>query len=151
MKEQETNTKAFLTYFDSEVMYKMLSNEEAGKLIKAMFRYCKDKEETLTMEDGTPYAYFAVLQQQFDRDKAKYDEMVAKKRKRDKARYAKQKGLPVELANEEDYSDMSNDTNAIQDNSNIIRLEGDNVWKWQAFQMHLQEQKRKAPQQGAKS
>ena len=102
MKEQETNTKAFLTYLDSEVMYKMLSNEEAGKLIKAMFRYCKDKEETLTMEDGNPYAYFAVLKQQFDRDKAKYDEMVAKKRKRDNARYAKQKGLSVELANEEE-------------------------------------------------
>lgn len=105
MKEQETKTKAFLTYFDSEVMYKMLSDEEAGKLIKAMFRYCKDKEEILTIEDGTPYAYFAVLKQQFDRDKAKYDEMVAKKRKRDNARYAKQKGFSVELANEEEKSE----------------------------------------------
>lgn len=98
--------KAFLCYLDNEVMYLELSDEDAGKLIKAMFRYAKGQEVTLTREEAPiAYGYFVFLQGQYDRDKAKYEEKVAKKRKRDTARYAKQKGLSVELANEEEKSE----------------------------------------------
>ena len=84
-------TKAFLTYYDSEVMYEMLTDQEAGRLIKAMFRYCKDGEVTLTKEDGVPYAYFVVLKGQFDRDAEKYREQTEKKRERDNERYQREK------------------------------------------------------------
>ena len=71
-----------------------------------MFRYAKGQEVTLTREEAPiAYGYFVFLQGQYDRDKAKYEEKVAKKRKRDTARYAKQKGLSVELANEEEKSE----------------------------------------------
>lgn len=148
MKEKEIKTKAFLTYYDSEVMYQMLSDAEAGKLIKAMFRYCKDQEEVLSEKDGIPYAYFVVLKGQFDRDAEKYHNEVFAKRKRDKERYEREKEKQ-ERADGID-SDLQSPHPSDQDDTNIIRLEGDNIWKWQAFLLHLKDEgKRKiAPQSG---
>lgn len=148
MKEKEIKTKAFLTYYDSEVMYQMLSDAEAGKLIKAMFRYCKDQEEVLSEKDGTPYAYFVVLKGQFDRDARKYHDEVFAKRKRDKERYERKKEKQ-ERANGIE-SDLQSPLSSDQDDSNIIRLEGDNIWKWKAFQLHMKDEAKKktTPQSG---
>lgn len=87
----EIRNKAFLTYYDNEIMYKLLSNEDAGKLIKAMFRYCKDGEEILAEADGMAYGYFEVLKSQFERDDQKYVQQALKKKARDAERYQKKK------------------------------------------------------------
>ena len=87
----DIKNKAFLTYYDNEIMYKMLSNEDAGKLIKAMFRYCKDGEEVLAEADGMAYGYFAVLKSQFERDDQKYVQQALRKKKNDAERYQRKK------------------------------------------------------------
>lgn len=85
------SNKAFLTYYDNEEMYTLLSDEDAGRLIKAMFRYCKDDEEVLSREDGMIYGFFAVLKAQFSRDNDKYVKQALRKKEKDRERYEKKK------------------------------------------------------------
>lgn len=90
MSKNITN-KAFLTYYDNEEMYTLLSDEDAGRLIKAMFRYCKDDEEVLSREDGMIYGFFAVLKAQFSRDNDKYVKQALRRKEKDRERYEKKK------------------------------------------------------------
>ena len=110
----EIRNKAFLTYYDNEVMYTLLSNEDAGKLIKAMFRYCKDGEEVLSEADGMAYGYFAVLKSQFERDDQKYVQQAIRKKKVDAERYQKKKKereqlKQIEMSGNSGYVDNSDE------------------------------------------
>lgn len=70
--------KSFILYLDTIKQWDMLSDEQAGKLIKALLRYCEsgDKLET---DDGMLSMAFGFIIAQIDRDSEKWNTIREKR------------------------------------------------------------------------
>ena len=89
---REIKNKAFLMYFNEENIYRELTDEQAGKLLKAMYRYAVDGEKVITPQhDAILYGVFLSWRVQYDQDNAKYVEQATRKRERDNERYQREK------------------------------------------------------------
>ena len=72
--------KSIVLYLDSEQQWEMLSNEQAGILIKALLKYSVTGERIKT-DDGMMLMAFSFMSAQIDRDGAKYDEKCERNRR----------------------------------------------------------------------
>ena len=71
--------KSIVLYFDAIEQWDMLSDAQAGILIKALLRY-SNSGERLTTSDGMLQMAFSFMSAQIDRDGAKYDTKCEKNR-----------------------------------------------------------------------
>lgn len=95
------NKKSFVGYCDWDNIFQMLSDEEAGRLIKHLFAYVNDKSPTL--EDRMLTIVFEPIRLQLERDLTKYEEV---KKKRSEA--GRKGGAPVGNTNAKKTSKTSN-------------------------------------------
>lgn len=68
-----------MLYLDSEQQWEMLSNEQAGILIKALLRYSKTGERIQT-DDGMVLMAFSFIAAQIDRDGEKWQKTCERRR-----------------------------------------------------------------------
>ena len=64
--------KSFMIYLDNEKQVNMLTDEQAGKLFKALFEFAKDGTET-DFDDGMIAMAFSFMTDSITRDTAKYN------------------------------------------------------------------------------
>src|SRR5690554_5984858 len=69
--------KAFVMYCDWENVFEMLTNDEAGKLVKHLFAYVNDKKPAL--DDRILQVAFEPIKQQIKRDQQKYEDTRKKR------------------------------------------------------------------------
>ena len=112
--------RSFILYVDNRQQFEMISDEQAGKLIKALLVYA-DTGEKIQTEDGMLQMAFSFLSSVMDRDAKKYDETCerraesAKKRWEQKAEVQDEKQeepqQPVEIAEMIAYLNQKAGTN----------------------------------------
>lgn len=71
--------KSFVLYADTVALTKMLSDEQAGEVFKAIAEYV-ETGETVEIEDPASNMLFRIMKNQIDRDTAKYEEKCARMR-----------------------------------------------------------------------
>ena len=91
MGEKEFKAKGFLLYTDDEDFFKDLDDDEAGILIKALFRYFNRGETPKEMPKIIKMP-FNVLKKDIDRDVRKYMEDIRGKSARRKKQWEDRKG-----------------------------------------------------------
>ena len=98
MKQEKNN---FLLYKDFKSTIDILTDEQAGKLIKAVFAYVNGRVEP-NFKDGMLIVAFNVLKSQLERDLKKYKEIAEKNRENGKkgGRPPKQKQSVIEKPKE---------------------------------------------------
>ncbi len=69
--------KSFIIYVDTAKQVDFLTDEEAGQLFKALFRYVSDGKEFVT-DNRTLAIVFSAIKAQIDRDSKKYVEISNK-------------------------------------------------------------------------
>lgn len=108
--------KSFIMYNDQKKLFDQLTDQEAGKLIKAIFMYLDDEDTDNYLEDRMMQILFNTLVQQIERDKQKYADKCKKLRengsKGGKARADNMKHMQANVS----LNDTDNDT----DNKNVI-------------------------------
>lgn len=88
-EEKEVKKKSFLVYYDNQVIVRHLTDDEAGKLFKALFPYAADGVKP-DFEDNQALAMaFDVLRIAIDRDKEKYIKKCESNRKNIEKRWNK--------------------------------------------------------------
>ncbi len=70
--------KSFILYLDTIKQWDMLSDEQAGKLIKALLRYCENGDK-LETDDGMLSMAFGFIIAQIDRDSEKWNTIREKR------------------------------------------------------------------------
>lgn len=83
--------KSFMLYLDNLRQWEMLSDEQAGVLIKALHRYAQSGEQ-LRSADGMVMMAYSFITSQIDRDAEKYDETCKKRAENARKRYQKPDG-----------------------------------------------------------
>jgi hypothetical protein len=78
--------KSIILYLDSIVAIEHLTDEQAGILIKGVFRYARDGQQ-LTSSDTALIALFSMLCNQIDRDHKKYEERCERNSANARKRY----------------------------------------------------------------
>lgn len=106
--------KSFVLYFNAWEQWSMLTDEQAGILIKALLNYGKTGEK-LETQDGMVKMAFAFISAQMDMDREKYDETCRKRKEAVRKRWEK---------DTDEYNSIQMDTNDT-DNDNVN--ENDNV------------------------
>lgn len=106
---------SFLIYLDYQEQFELLTDEQAGQLIKAIIKYEKTGE--ITKLDGMTKMAFSFIKQQLDRDNEKWRE---EKQKRSEAG---KKGMANRWRN------SNNDNNNNKDNNVITNDNKDNSVK----------------------
>ena len=107
--------KSFIIYLDYEDQFNLLTDEQAGKLIKLIIEYEKTKK-VKEIDDGMIKMAFSFIKAQLDRDAERWQDEIIKRRAAGKkgmeSRWKKNKSK-----SEEDNLD-STDSNDIETNKN---------------------------------
>ena len=101
--------KSIMLYLDTFSQWKMLSDSQAGILIKALLAYAADGEQPET-NDGMVLMAFSFIRQQIDRDAEKYEKRCDKNRQIALEREARKRNSTNVHERAED-STKSTDTN----------------------------------------
>lgn len=123
--------KSFILYLDTIEQFEMLTDEQAGVLIKALLRYC-DTGERLKTEDGMLVMAFSFLSSQIDRDSEKWDNIRQKRRDAINKRWKKE-SKDSELEDTNEYKSIqkiqknTNDTVNVNVNDSVNDNVNDNV------------------------
>ena len=80
--------KSFMIYLDNEKQVNMLTDEQAGKLFKALFEFAKDGTET-DFNDGMIAMAFSFMTDSIKRDTEKYESICQKRAENIKKRWNK--------------------------------------------------------------
>ena len=80
--------KSFMIYLDNEKQVNMLTDEQAGKLFKALFEFAKDGTET-DFDDGMIAMAFSFMADSIKRDTEKYESICQKRAENIKKRWNK--------------------------------------------------------------
>ena len=80
--------KSFLIYLDNQKQVNMLTDEQAGKLFKALFEFAKNGTET-DFDDGMIAMAFSFLADSIRRDTEKYESICQKRAENIKKRWNK--------------------------------------------------------------
>ena len=99
--------KSFVLYKTSAPVFKALSDEDAGKLIKAIFDYTDTG--TLPTFTGEPFIAWASIQSYLDNDAEKYAERCKKNAENIRKRWGETKGIEEEQKDTNVYK--CNDSN----------------------------------------
>lgn len=76
--DPENKKDSFILYLDDKEIYDLLSDEDAGKLIKAIFEYMKTGEEPKL--DKSLLIVFIPIKKYLDRNKIKYEKICERNR-----------------------------------------------------------------------
>ena len=76
--------KSFILYCDQQNIINKLTNEQAGALIKIIYKYCQSEKDTPKIKDPLIDLAFISIKITLDRDYKKYLEMVKKNRENGK-------------------------------------------------------------------
>lgn len=68
---------SFLIYLDYEEQFNLLTDEQAGQLIKALIKY--EKTRKITPLEGATMMAFSFIKAQLDRDREKWKEQINKR------------------------------------------------------------------------
>ena len=80
--------KSFMIYLDNEKQVNMLTDEQAGKLFKALFEFAKNGTET-DFDDGMIAMAFSFMADSIKRDTVKYESICQKRAENIKKRWNK--------------------------------------------------------------
>lgn len=105
--------KSFLLYTDSTPQIELLSDEEAGQLIKGIFRYVTFGEELVT-DNRVLAMTFAVFKSQLDRGQEKYEETCRKRTEAINKRWERYKTIQM---NTNEYKCIEKNTNRTNSDS----------------------------------
>lgn len=110
---------SFVLYLNALEQWEMLSDEQAGKLVKALFKYA-DTGEKLQTEDGMLRMAFSFITAQMDRDSEKYAKTCEKRRNSIKKRWENNntKNTNVYTCIQNDSNVTDNDNDNVNDNEN---------------------------------
>lgn len=96
---------SFIMYVDNRQQFEMISDEQAGKLIKALLSYA-DTGEKMQTEDGMLQMAFSFLSGVMDRDAKKYNETCERRAENAKKRWEqKQKEQETKAQDEKPKED----------------------------------------------
>lgn len=110
-KNYITDKNSFIVYKDWEDYLKRFSDEDAGRLFKALFAFACRGEDTKL--DGALDMLFAVMKHTIERDGKKWEEVCAARSHSKKTKAAK-------------ATDNDNENDNENDNDNVIVNENDN-------------------------
>lgn len=114
-----TEKKSFVLYNDSIEQINMLSDEQAGRLLKAIYAYNLDGTVP-DFDDGMVKLMFSFIKNQLDRDSKKWDDICKKRaeagRKGGKQKKANAKRAKQTKANQ---ADNDNDNENVNVNDNV--------------------------------
>ena len=117
--------KSFVLYTDSAEQFKILSDEQAGKLIKAIFDYSENKIIP-NFDDGMLIMAFSFIKTQIDRDSEKWEETRKKRaesgRKGGKQKQANQANASFAKQIKQDKANQAVNVNV---NDNVISVSKD--------------------------
>lgn len=127
--------KSFLIYLDNQKQVNMLTDEQAGKLFKALFAFAKDGIET-DFDDGVVAMIFSFMSDSIKRDTEKYEEVCENRRKAGKlgGRPKKANGLSEKAKKANGFfenqtkakkADIDNDKDNDIDNDNDMDMDKD--------------------------
>ena len=112
------NKRSFVLYGDMEQHISLLTDDQAGQLLKGLFSY-SNTGETPTFQDGIVTMAFSFVRAQLDRDAAKYEETC---RRRSEA--GKQGGRPKTNAfSEKQTKAKKADTDTENENYTLLEAE----------------------------
>lgn len=109
------NEKSFLVYCDKSEQVDLLTDEEAGQLFKALFRYVRDGEILVTDNRTLQYAFVA-FKTTIDHNAEKYTRIVEKRRE------AGRKGNRVRWGEKEESQNIANIANATNESQTIAKV-----------------------------
>ena len=126
--------KSFILYLDYKMHFDLLTNEQKGILINALFEFAENGE-VQKFEDKVVEMAFSFISIQMKRDKEKYDEVCERRREAGKlgGRPKKPNGLDekakkpngfLEKQTKAKKPDTDNDTDTDNDNDNDIKRTG---------------------------
>ena len=102
---------SFLIYLDYQEQFELLTDEQAGQLIKAIIKYEKTGE--ITELDGMTKMAFSFIKTQLDRDREKWQEEKKKRSEAGKRGMAKR------------WGNNKKDNNTITDNNKHNNVKND--------------------------
>ena len=110
--------KSFMLYLDTSKQWDMLTNEQAGILIKALFLYTQTGEQ-LCSEDGMLMMAFSFIAGQIDRDNDKYEQKCNRNKQiaieREEKKRAERERKNTEVHEREQQCTNSTDTDTETD------------------------------------
>ena len=92
--------KSFVLYHDYWNWFTLLSDEELGKLIRAVFRYEREKILPEKLGEKTEIAFF-MIKDTLDRDREKYEIVCNRNKEIAKLRWKKMKDCGIEVSEAE--------------------------------------------------
>lgn len=111
---------SFILYLEQKQIFEMLTDEEAGQLIKAIFEY-EDTGQTVTLDRSLQIA-FLPIKNVLDRNKEKYEKVVERNKKNIEKRWNKE-----DTKNTTGKNGISKNTkNTDNDNENDNEHDNDN-------------------------
>lgn len=113
---------SFILYLEQKQIFEMLTDEEAGQLIKAIFEY-EDTGQTVTLDRSLQIA-FLPIKNILDRNKEKYEKVVERNKKNIEKRWNKEdtknttgkNGIPKNTKNTDNDNEHDNDNDNEHDN-----------------------------------
>lgn len=82
--------KSFVLYHDYWNIFKLLTDDELGKLIRAIFNYEREQMEPHDLDEKSMIAFYMV-KDTLDRDRAKYEAVCNRNKENAKLRWQKAK------------------------------------------------------------
>lgn len=106
---------SFILYLEQKQIFEMLTDEEAGQLIKAIFEY-EDTGQTVTLDRSLQIA-FLPIKNVLDRNKEKYEKVVERNKKNIEKRWNKEdtknttgkNGIPKNTKNTDNDNEHDNE------------------------------------------
>ena len=92
MRDKQVKEKGYLVYYDYEVQYDLLTDEELGKVHRAMMKFAKYGEKPHFEEKALKLAIAPFLAAH-QRNAEKYEQEVLRRKERDANRYEEKKAL----------------------------------------------------------
>lgn len=88
--------KSFVLYHDYWEWLKLLSDEELGKIFKAIFIYERENEVPVNFDPKLEMA-FTMIKETLDRDKLKYEQVCNRNKEVAKMRWQKMKECGIDV------------------------------------------------------
>jgi hypothetical protein len=115
---------SFILYLEQKQIFEMLTDEEAGQLIKAIFEY-EDTGQTVTLDRSLQIA-FLPIKNVLDRNKEKYEKVVERNKKNIEKRWNKEdtknttgkNGIPKNTKNTDNDNEHDNDNDNDNEHDN---------------------------------
>ena len=117
---------SFILYLEQKEILDMLTDEEAGKLIKAIFEY--ENTGTIPKLDKSLQLAFIPIKSSLDRNKEKYEKVVERNKKNIEKRWQKEntKNTSGKSGKKENTKNTDNDNERDSDNEHELDSDNDN-------------------------